>query len=59
MKRRVLITLDVDPAEYHASKDTPRGAVALVVAMLQDRADLPETYTVSCENASRTVKGDE
>ena len=54
--RRVVVTLEVAPAEYVGAKDTDSGAVNLVIAMLNQEADLPDNVTVSCGNVSRVTR---
>lgn len=56
MKRCVSITLNIDPAEYNGAKDSPQGAIDLVIACLRNKADLPETVHISCEGESVKTK---
>lgn len=56
MKRRVSITLEIDPTEYNEAVDTPKGTVDLVIACLRQETDLPSTITVECEGHSKTTE---
>ena len=53
MKRTVTITMDVDPADYNDTDDTPDGTIDLLIAMLRAEADLPERITIVCDGVER------
>ncbi len=54
MKRKVTITLEVDPIDYNDAIDSDSGAIDLVNAMLNHDADMPlETVSISCNNECR------
>jgi hypothetical protein len=49
MKRKIVITFEVEPTEYFGAADSEKGAVDLAMAMINREADLPyDTMTVTC-----------
>lgn len=56
MKRTVVITLEIDPTEYHEAEDTATGTIDLVLDILRGEADLPdEPLTISCNGVSEKL----
>lgn len=53
----VTITVEIDPKEYHKAKDTPKGAVDLVLEILRNQADWPDggTLVIGCQGATKKV----
>ncbi len=41
MKRKVIITFEIDATEYNKVKDTPKGVIGLVEEILLNQADWP------------------
>lgn len=54
---KVTITVEIDPKEYYRAKDTPKGAVDLVLEILRNRADWPPcgTLVIECQGATKKV----
>lgn len=50
MKRKVTLTFEIDPNEYHEAGDTPQGAIDLAKDMILGRADLPNEIKIFCED---------
>ena len=56
MKRKVVITVEVDPTEYNGAIDSDDGAVELVRDMLDQEADLPrESLVIQCGTSTGTM----
>lgn len=54
MRRTVTVTIEVDPEEYTDVGDTDEETVDLVLSMLRNDADLPDTVTISCGRVFRS-----
>jgi hypothetical protein len=55
MKRKVVVTLEVDPMKYFGALNTEEGAVELVLNMLYGYSDIPyDTVKVSCGDVTKT-----
>lgn len=59
MERTVIVKIKVDPSEYHDAKDTVKGAIELVEAILRSEADFPPgEVSIECETVFKKVSID-
>ncbi len=54
MKRKVIITLEVDPKDY-CVKNNEFEIVALVEAMINNEADFPNQIEITCGQVTRLI----
>jgi len=61
MKRKIIISFEVNPIEYFEANDTPEGAIDIAEEIICQLADFPDNCDVSikCEEANKTIKMNE
>jgi hypothetical protein len=50
MKRKVTVTFEIDPQDYHDVEDSPTGVLDLVKMMFSAETDMPDEMNIVCED---------
>ena len=56
VKRKVTITVEVDPRDYYGAENTEASTVDIVVDILRGRADFAGEVIVACGAVQRKIR---